>query len=211
MTTSAEFLQKYVALGGDLPLEIANAGRNDFARWLEEWGLDKGVEVGTFSGDYASILLEANPRLHLSCVDPWEAYEAYVERELPVPVAAAYELAAKSLARFGDRCALVRKQSVDAAKDFVDGSLDFVYIDGNHDYFYVSQDIEAWSAKVRRGGIVSGHDFRRKLGNPHFGVMRAVIDFARRHKIDPWFVIGSKAITPGTTRDQFRSWMWVNP
>ena len=53
----------------------------------------------------------------------------------------------------------IRKKSVDAAKDFADGSLDAVYIDAEHDEDSVREDIRTWRPKLKRGGILSGHDF----------------------------------------------------
>jgi hypothetical protein len=54
---------------------------------------------------------------------------------------------------------IVKKFSMDALEDFEDESLDFVYIDANHEWPYVTNDIYYWSQKVRSGGIVSGHDY----------------------------------------------------
>ena len=48
--------------------------------------------------------------------------------------------------------------SLDAAKK-IDEPLDFVYIDGLHDYKSVTDDIAAWYPLVRKGGVVGGHDF----------------------------------------------------
>ena len=59
----------------------------------------------------------------------------------------------------------IRKTSVEAAKDFEDGSLDAVYIDAEHDEENVRADIQAWRPKIKRGGVLSGHDFVL----PHIG------------------------------------------
>lgn len=59
----------------------------------------------------------------------------------------------------------IRKTSLEAAKDFEDGSLDAVYIDAEHDEESVRADIRAWRPKIKRGGILSGHDFVL----PHIG------------------------------------------
>jgi predicted O-methyltransferase YrrM len=53
----------------------------------------------------------------------------------------------------------IRKTSVDAAQQFADGSLDAVYIDAEHDPISVRSDVNAWKNKVRKGGILCGHDF----------------------------------------------------
>ena len=59
---------------------------------------------------------------------------------------------------------------------FAEGSLDFVFIDGNHSYEFVREDIASWFPIIKRNGLFSGHDY----GNEEFpGVKRAVDEFAR--------------------------------
>ena len=98
---------------------------------------------------------------------------------------------------------------MDIVKTFEDGSLDFVYIDGNHYFEYVVQDIAFWSKKVRKGGIVSGHDYIHKRAPTKSHVIQAVNGYVDSYKINPWFLIGSQAKVPGEIRDNSRSWMWV--
>merc|ERR1711862_107272 len=52
-----------------------------------------------------------------------------------------------------------RTSSVGAADSFEENSLDVVYIDGDHKWWSVLQDIVAWWPKVRPGGFMMGHDF----------------------------------------------------
>ena len=42
---------------------------------------------------------------------------------------------------------------------FAPESVDFVYIDANHSYTYVRDDIQTWLPKVKKGGIIGGHDY----------------------------------------------------
>lgn len=53
----------------------------------------------------------------------------------------------------------VRKSSIEAAVDFKDNSLDVVYIDGEHDYENIKKDIRAWKNKIKKGGLLAGHDW----------------------------------------------------
>ena len=83
------------------------------------------------------------------------------------------------------RYTLIRKKSSDAVKDFEPESIDIVFIDANHNYEYVLEDIEKWSKIVRKGGIVSGHDY---FPNPKrsraSGVKKAVDEYAEIYGID---------------------------
>ena len=60
----------------------------------------------------------------------------------------------------GARGLLLRNiASLDAAADFPDGSLAFVFIDADHSYAAVCADISAWLPKVKPGGVLAGHDY----------------------------------------------------
>lgn len=55
---------------------------------------------------------------------------------------------------------------------FDDETLDFVFIDASHVYDEVTKDISCWYPKIKKGGIIAGHDF-----TPRFDVPDAVQDF----------------------------------
>merc|ERR1712096_254471 len=67
-----------------------------------------------------------------------------------------WHVAADRYARFADRAELRRLRSVDAARDWADGDIDLVFIDGEHDYDSCKEDILAWIGHVRDGGVVPG-------------------------------------------------------
>ncbi len=53
----------------------------------------------------------------------------------------------------------LRLRSIQASKCIEDNSLDIVYIDGQHNYESVIEDIMYWTPKIRAGGIICGHDY----------------------------------------------------
>jgi predicted O-methyltransferase YrrM len=69
-----------------------------------------------------------------------------------------YENTKDRFNEFGSRVTFLRMLSSEAVKQFEDNSLDFVYIDGNHDYKYVEEDIRIWYPKVKKGGYLCGDD-----------------------------------------------------
>lgn len=135
--------------------------RNDFPRILNWLGL-KGaaVEVGVNQGHYSEHFLEQWAGELLISVDAWGPYaEATPEQR-----EADYAATKARLERFGDRSAVWRSTSVNAAKHFMldpqrQGGFDFVYIDGDHSYRSVTADLEAWWPLVKPGGIIAGHDW----------------------------------------------------
>lgn len=70
----------------------------------------------------------------------------------------------------------LRTSSVEAARTFADASLGFVFIDMDHRYESVKNDIAAWLPKVKPGGVIAGHDYGQDYsgGSLGDGVKRAV-------------------------------------
>lgn len=145
--------------------------RLDIAKLFKEKGFTKGAEVGVFGGYFSEVLCKTMPGLDLTCVDIWgfgkykRAEEECLERLMPYNVK------------------IIKKHSVEAAKDVPDESLDFVYIDAAHDYDNVKADINAWAPKVRVGGIIAGDDFY-DFPSGKGGVMRAATEYASHHHYD---------------------------
>ena len=83
----------------------------------------------------------------------------------------------KRLDGYGSRTTRYWVTSEQAAFVIPDKSLDFVYIDANHDYKFISQDIDLWYPKLKDGGILCGHDYYCWEG--FFGVKRAVDEFIK--------------------------------
>lgn len=190
------------------PLEIPDTNREDLAKLFAKLGYTEGAEIGTLEGEYAEMLLDNNPGLHLNCVDPYLAYKGYVEYRTQDRM---NEFMANGLRRLeGKNYTLIRKKSSEAAQDFADNSLDFVFIDGNHEFRHVVNDIADWLPKIRKGGIMSGHDYiKRQDPKWGMGVVEAVQGYTSVYRIRPWFVLGTKEIIEGQKRDKNRSWFWI--
>lgn len=188
------------------PVLIEHANRTDLAACFGALGFKHGAEVGVESGRYAQELCEQNPGVHLLCVDAWAAYRGYREHVTQAKVDGLFAAAQERLKPF--RVDFIRKFSVEGAKEIRDESLDFVYIDANHSYPYVVADIAAWLPKVRKGGVLAGHDYCRRK-NIDLHVIEAVDGWTQAYRVKPWFLIGHTGIAPGDHRDRPKSWMWV--
>jgi predicted O-methyltransferase YrrM len=64
-----------------------------------------------------------------------------------------------NMSKYEGRGRLIEGISWEVANQFDDGSVDFVFIDGDHSYEGCRKDIDAWLPKIRAGGFISGHDY----------------------------------------------------
>lgn len=209
MDTLAYILDKYKLQPKRMPCEIPNMGRDNLPELFKELGFRVGIEIGVYRGIYSEILCKGIPGLKLYGVDPWKVYKPdYRDFSKQIYLTNAHKEAKERLKKYDVE--LIWGYSMDAVKNFDDNSLDFVYIDGNHEFPYVTQDIIHWTKKVRPGGIVSGHDYLERAGKRNtLHVIAAINGYTHCYRIYPWFVIGTKAMTPGVIRDRSRSWMFV--
>lgn len=177
------------------------SGRNLLPYVFNRIGYKVGVEIGVKQGRYSKVICDGIPDIHLYCVDPWKPYSEFDDGRVPdrntvERYNSLYEDAQKTLKDYN--VTFIRKSSAEAIFDFEDGSLDFVYIDGNHNFDYVMEDIIQWSRKVRGGGVVACHDYH--VGG-WYGVVKAVDAYTHAHHIDPWYA----------TKETVPTAFWVNP
>jgi len=150
-----------------------------------------GMEIGVWQGWYTAHMIQKT-RMKIYAVDPWCATESYPEVEEFDPLRqgpdgyvhqeARYQATIKLLSQFPrNRYEIIRSYSDDVSKFRLleDHQMDFVYIDGEHTYEAVRNDIEVWWPKVKSGGILSGHDYNDT--NP--GTVKAVNEFASKNNL----------------------------
>lgn len=110
------------------------------------------VEIGSYAGVSTEVFA-------LNCktvyaVDPWVGYS-----EIATDLVSEAERRFDERMKTYDNVIKVKKTSLDAAKDFEDGSLDCIYIDGEHTFESIYKDIKTWMPKIKNGGILCGHDY----------------------------------------------------
>ena len=148
--------------------------RIELAKHFATLGFRKGAEIGVASGYYSQILMENIPELELLCVDSWQRRKSRNK---------CYPEAVQALSPY-PKARLIKGFSMDVAKTVPDESLDFVYIDADHTYESVKEDINAWAKKVRKGGIVSGHDYYEFKLTKSCEVIRAVDEYVQEHGLE---------------------------
>lgn len=146
--------------------------RIKLAEYFNEQGARIGAEVGVEAGIYSEVLCQKNPQLTLYCIDGWgkgeERYRYWHRLQR--------KKAQERLAPYNTN--VIHEWSTDAAKRFPKEYFDFVYIDANHSFDSAMIDIITWTPLVKKGGIVSGHDYGT---SEKCGVQNAVDYYTKQH------------------------------
>jgi len=152
----------------------------------------RAAEVGVWRGDFSDGFLQRWNGDKLYLIDPWaklpeDEYEDIRNRDYDP---ADYDFVRERMAWAGDRVEFIRKTSAEAAKDFPHECLDFVYIDANHAYRHVYEDLQRWWLRIRPGGILAGHDV---LEPDHPGVTAALVEFCLTRGLRADVILGEYA------------------
>jgi len=159
-----------------------------------------GVELGVYRGENAYLMLEHMNIKKLYLVDPYLIYKGYNDLKdntglIPSPeLFIAKETAEKLVKPFNDKVIWYNAFSDNVVMN-IPNNLDFVYVDGNHSYKYVLNDIINYYPKLKEKGIIGGHNIDTK------DVINAVIDFCNKNNLqinlsypDWWIVKGEERI-----------------
>jgi hypothetical protein len=150
-------------------------------------GAKKGAELGVWRGAVLFGLMKV-PNLHMIGVDQWKVIEGMGDKATN----GFSDYKGKDIEEWGiyvrrkaereckGRIDILHMDTITAAEYVKDGSLDFVWIDADHRKSFVRADIGAWMPKVRKGGILCGHD-------THIPAVRSAIDWLFG---DTWVELG---------------------
>lgn len=140
------------------------------------------VEVGVQRGNFSQCLLSTNLEC-LILIDGWDMLDTYAD-------IASVSKEQQSinyryvLDRFENNKKVTVIKGYSTSYNGSDNTIDLVYLDANHSFDYINNDINFWFPKIKKNGIISGHDYldgNLKEGN--FGVKSAVDKFAQEHNL----------------------------
>lgn len=163
-----------------------------FPNLINRFNLKKGCELGVSTGGQSYAILEKTNVEKLYSIDHyspnyWIDFNSKGVLDL-------YFLRIKArLGQFGERSEMVRMFSLEAVDLFKNNELDFIFIDADHTYEAVKQDLELWYKKIRSGGIIGGDDY-------------ATIWPGVRQAVDEFFI--SLGLIVNQDQNQPRIW-WV--
>ncbi len=168
--------------------------RRTWKPFMEKYNCQVICEVGVQEGKHFKLMIEHNPKIAVA-VDPWfdngtvsRNGSGYSQTALDEQYASLKELAKEK-----PFIQVLRECSVDAALLYPDEYFDFVYIDGDHTYEAVLEDVSSWYPKVKKGGFLVGDDYINvtKIRNGlKFGVIKAVNEFAASNNLQVYQLPG---------------------
>jgi len=135
------------------------------------------VEIGTWKGQSAFFMAnkikESNKKITFYTIDLFEVPEdnylnAYLEDGEDL-----YEKCLKNLKPLKDYVNIIKGDSRVVHSQFKNDSIDFLFLDGDHSYEGVKKDLELWFPKVKKGGVIGGHDYTQTC----CGVKKGVDEF----------------------------------
>lgn len=142
--------------------------------------LGTAVEVGVNRAENAKVFLDSWKGSRFIAIDPWAPVKGYVDllirdddRE------EAFAEAMRIFSAYGSRVTVMRGLSSTELPKLEDGSCDFIYIDADHSYERVREDIDLSWPKIKPNGILAGHDYHIEFT----GVLRAVDEFAEENNL----------------------------
>lgn len=166
------------------PIRMKYLDRNYLPKLCAEFGLTYGAEVGVERGLFSKVFCETIPKIELLLVDTWAVGEDMMSKEVGQALAdRRYRQAQRRLKGYNVK--FLKGKSMDMVRDIPYESLDFVYIDAAHDFDNVVMDIVEWTKRVRKGGLIAGHDYYKFR---EAGVIEAVDAYIKCHRLRDVFL-----------------------
>ena len=149
--------------------------REDLLKYL---GTDlKIAEIGVFKGEFSKFIFENLKPKELFLVDLFEGYAGSGDKDGNNMQFTNLETEHSRLIEYfkeNKNVYIIKENSKNFISSLRDGSLDLIYIDGDHDYSGVKSDLMLSYDKIKNGGYICGHDYVSPVFD---GVVRAVNEF----------------------------------
>lgn len=175
--------------------------REDFYKIIDYYDYQTCAEIGVQAGRFSETLLKSQSIKSLFLIDCWTHQENYKDIA-NVTLNEQEELFKLVQNKFvnDSRVHIVRGFSIEVCETFADLKFDFIYLDANHSYDEIKKDIHHWYAKLKFGGMLSGHDYLDgDIPQGNFGVKKAVDEFAKEHNHEVFI----------TDEPEWKSWYFL--
>jgi hypothetical protein len=180
-----------------LPYKVPNCSRDELPKFFKDLGFSVGAEIGVDKGDFTQKFLDEGLKMY--AIDNWVNRRRTLQR------------VRTRFARYRN-CTIIHKSSMETVGDFKPRSLDFVYIDADHRFPFVAEDLYHWYWRIRRGGVIAGHDYMdtRPDSKDRSIQIQVVVDaFVKAFNIPNFYIFGrSKPLAKETLDDKMLSYMF---
>ena len=159
-------LVDYVNLPADAEVAEVGVYRGESCRiWAENyrtvWAIDPWWENVTWAPKLSNAA-QLNKAISLGIENLSDLFTVDIEKD--------FDTMCKSYPNINK----IKATSATAASLFDNHSLDMVYIDGDHSYLSVMEDLSLWINKIKESGWIAGHDYSSEF---HPNVIKAVNDY----------------------------------
>lgn len=155
-----------------------------------------GAEIGVGEGANASFYLSVLDVDFVFLIDPYVVYENERIIVSEEGIKKRENEAHVRLDEYKYKIKWIKEKSADAAELIADNSLDFVYIDGDHAYEFVTKDISLYYPKIKKGRLFSGHDYNYE------SVKKAVDEFVNKQEL----ILHTEIFANG--KKNYDWWIW---
>lgn len=162
-------------------LHLAN--RKELVSWLPKDAIV--AEVGVERGDLSELIIQHARPAELHLIDAWEFQDPSIYPDTTNPSRCSARKQNENYRHVRRRFSRMRRQgkvfvhkglSGDILPRFPNEYFDWIYLDANHRFSFVTKDLKLSNMKVKKKGFICGHDYCE--GNPfrvvRYGVIKAV-------------------------------------
>lgn len=133
------------------------------------------VETGVYGGasllSIADTCKENNNEIH--GIDPWDWDMDHLT------LMRGLNIILQKL-KYNNFVRLIKRNSLNVVSRYADNSVDLVFIDTSHKYKNTLNEMNGWYPKIKKNGILSGHDYESEF----HGVIQAVNEFSTNSNLE---------------------------
>ena len=124
------------------------------------------AEIGSYAGESTELFFKSGKVKQIFAIDPWKGgYNHATSPEVSDFALVEADFDERIKGKNVIKLKMTMKEAIDLLPE-----LDVIYIDGNHTYVCVLEDIKLSLQKIKEGGIICGHDYN----SLDVGVVQAV-------------------------------------
>jgi len=145
------------------------------------------VEIGTWKGQSTVYMAEKiknlGKNIKFYTIDNFKAFGGYDSDE-DVKNGSVFEKYTLNIEPVKEYIHTIIGDSKLVHTQFEDGSIDFLFLDGDHTYDGVKKDLQLWINKIKKGGVIAGHDYNE-------------LSCGVRQAVDEYFTFSAQAYDGG--------------